>query len=152
MAAASKSAYWLFKSEPDEFSYAMLEERGAKGEPWTGVRNFQARNHMRAMAVGDLGFFYHTGNDKEVVGILRVSALAHPDPTADDGAWECVDVVAVRALPRSVPLSEVKANARLAAMALVKSARLSVQPVTAAEWAEVSRMGGLDTAPTAKPR
>jgi predicted RNA-binding protein with PUA-like domain len=122
----------------------MLKARGKKGEPWDGVRNFQARKNMVEMKIGDLGFFYHTGEDKEIVGILKVSALAHPDPKDDTGVWKCVDVVALEALPKPVTLAAVKANPKLAAMVLAKTARLSVQPVTAAEWAEVCRMGSLD--------
>jgi predicted RNA-binding protein with PUA-like domain len=134
------------KSEPDVFSWDMLKARGAKGEPWTGVRNYMARNNMRAMKLGDLAFFYHSNIGKEVVGILRVSALAHPDQEDDTGTWECVDVQAVCDMPRSVGLAAVKANPTLAKMSLVTCMRLSVQPVTPAEWAEVCRMGGLDPA------
>ena len=137
-------AYWLFKSEPDVFSWSMQKARGAKGEPWTGVRNYMARNNMRAMRVGDLGFFYHSNIGKEVVGVVRVNTLVHPDAEDDTGTWECVDVEAVCDMPKPVGLADVKANKALAKMALVTSMRLSVQPVTAAEWAEVCRMGGLD--------
>jgi predicted RNA-binding protein with PUA-like domain len=137
-------AYWLFKTEPEVFSWEMLKARGKKGEPWDGVRNFQARKNMVEMKIGDLGFFYHTGEDKEIVGILKVSALAHPDPKDDTGVWKCVDVVALEALPKPVTLAAVQANPKLAAMVLTRNARLSVQPVTAAEWAEVCRMGSLD--------
>jgi predicted RNA-binding protein with PUA-like domain len=138
------AAFWLLKSEPDVFSWTDLVSRGAAGEPWTGVRNYQARNNMKAMQVGDLGFFYHSNIGKEVVGICRVIAPAHPDPEDDSGRWECVDVAAVVAMPRPVALADVKANGKLAAMSLVTSMRLSVQPVTKAEWAEICRMGGLD--------
>jgi predicted RNA-binding protein with PUA-like domain len=137
-------SYWLFKSEPDVFSWKDLKARGKAGEPWDGVRNFQARNNMRAMKVGDLGFFYHSGEDREIVGIMEVSALAHPDPQDDTGTWQCVDVRAVNALPRTVSLTAVKDNPKLSQMVLVKNSRLSVQPVTAAEWREICRMGGLD--------
>jgi predicted RNA-binding protein with PUA-like domain len=137
-------AYWLFKTEPEEHSWEMQTARGAKGEPWTGVRNFVARNHMKAMQVGDLGFFYHTGEDREIVGIVEVCAAAHPDATDDTGVWKCVDVRAVRDMPKPVTLAAAKANPKLAGMALVRTARLSVQPVTAGEWKEVCRMGGLD--------
>lgn len=137
---------WLLKSEPDAFSWAMLVARGAEGEPWTGVRNYQARNNMRAMRPGDLGFFYHSSEGREIVGVCRVVRPAHPDPTDGSGTWECVDVVAVAPLPRPVTIVAVKANARLANMMLVVNSRLSVQPVTAVEWAEVCRMGGLDPA------
>ena len=136
--------YWLFKSEPETFSWQMLKAKGEAGEPWDGVRNFQARNNMRAMRVGDLGFFYHSGEDKEIVGVLEVIALAHPDPKDTTGKWKCVDVEAVADVPKPVTLAAAKANPKLAGMRLVTTSRLSVQPVTAAEWAEVCRMGGLD--------
>lgn len=136
-------AYWLFKSEPDVFSWEMLKSRRRAGEPWDGVRNYQARNNMRAMKLGDLGFFYHSDDGREIVGVLEVSALAHPDPKDDTGTWECVDVRAVADMPSPVSLSAVKENSKLAKMALVANSRLSVQPVTAAEWKEVFRMGGL---------
>jgi len=139
-------AYWLLKSEPDAFSWDDLIKKGAKGEPWSGVRNFTARNNMKAMQLGDLCFFYHSNIGKEVVGICEVIALAHPDPTDDTGKWKCVDVRAVEPMPRAVTLEDVKANPRLSEMSLVKSFRLSVQPVTDAEWAEVCRMGGFKTA------
>jgi predicted RNA-binding protein with PUA-like domain len=139
-------AYWLFKSEPDAFSWSDLVSRGDKGEPWTGVRNFLARNNMKKMELGDLGFFYHSNEGKDVVGICEVIALAHPDATADTSMWECVDVKAVAPVPKPVTLAAVKANPKLAGMSLVTSARLSVQPVTPEEWAEVCRMGGLDPA------
>ena len=138
------ATYWLFKTEPETFSWEMLKKRGKSGEPWDGVRNFQARNNMRKMQVGDLGFFYHSGESREVVGILEVSALAHPDPKDDTGKWQCVDVRAVRDVPRPVSLAEVKANPKLAKMMLVVNSRLSVQPVLPDEWREVCRMSGLD--------
>lgn len=136
-------AYWLLKSEPDAFSWDDLVKKGKAGEPWTGVRNFTARNHMKAMKTGDLCFFYHSNIGKEVVGICEVIALAHPDDTDDTGKWECVDVRAVEPLPKPVTLADVKENPKLSEMSLVTSFRLSVQPVSAAEWAEVCRMGGL---------
>ncbi len=136
-------AYWLFKSEPDVFSWEMLKSRRRAGEPWDGVRNYQARNNMRAMKLGELGFFYHSNDGREIVGVLEVSALAHPDPKDGTGTWECVDVRAVADMPSPVSLSAVKENSKLAKMALVANSRLSVQPVTAAEWKEVCRMGGL---------
>ena len=142
-------AYWLFKSEPDVFSFEMLKAKGKKGEQWDGVRNYQARNNMRAMKVGDLGFFYHSNIGLEVVGIVEVCAEAHPDSTTDDPRWECVDIRAVRDMPKPVTLKDVKANPKLAEMALVTSMRLSVQPVTDDEWIEVCRMGGLVPAPKA---
>ena len=139
------NSYWLFKTEPEVFSWDMLKARGKGGEPWDGVRNFQARKNMVAMQIGDLGFFYHTGEDKEIVGIMEVSALAHPDPKDDTGVWKCVDVRAVAPLPKPVTLAAVKQNLKLADMVLAKNTRLSVQPVSAAEWSEVCRMGGLIT-------
>lgn len=138
------TGYWLFKSEPDAFSWELQKSRGAAGEPWTGVRNYLARNNMRAMRLGDLGFFYHSNEGREVVGIVEVCALAHPDKTDETGVWDCVDVKAVADVPKPVSLDAVKANPKLAKMALVTSMRLSVQPVTPDEWAEVCRMGGLD--------
>lgn len=145
-------AFWLMKSEPDAFSWDNLTEKGSKGEPWTGVRNFTARNNMKAMQLGDRCFFYHSNIGKEVVGICEVIALAHPDPTDDTGKWHCVDVRAVERLPRPVTLDDVKANPRLTDMALVKLSRLSVQPVTDAEWAEICRMGGLVAAKAPKTK
>jgi predicted RNA-binding protein with PUA-like domain len=135
-------AHWLLKTEPDAFSWDNLVAKGAKGEPWSGVRNFRARNNMKEMQLGDLCFFHHSNIGKEIVGICEVIALAHPDPTDDTGTWKCVDVRAVEPLPRFVTLADAKANPKLASMALVTSARLSVQPVTEDEWAEVLRMAG----------
>jgi predicted RNA-binding protein with PUA-like domain len=140
----SGPSYWLFKSEPDAFSWQMQKARGQKGEPWEGVRNYQARNNMRAMRLGDFGFFYHSGESKEIVGIVEVCALAHPDPNDTTGTWQCVDVRAVCDMPRPVGLADAKANPKLAKMALVTSTRLSVQPVAADEWKVVCQMGGLD--------
>ncbi|HXE00738.1 MAG TPA: EVE domain-containing protein [Hyphomicrobium sp.] len=136
--------YWLFKSEPDAFSWDDLVARGSKGESWDGVRNYQARNNMRKMQVGDLGFFYHSNEGKEVVGVCRVIATVHPEAKDDTGKWECVDVAAVTAVPKPVTLDAVKLNPKLSNMMLVVNSRLSVQPVTADEWKEVCRMGGLD--------
>lgn len=138
------TGYWLFKSEPDVFSWDMLTKKGKAGEEWSGVRNYLARNNMRAMRLGDLGFFYHSNIGLEIVGICEVCALSHPDSTAEDPKWDCVDVRAVCPMPKPVTLAEVKANPALAKMSLVTSMRLSVQPVTAQEWVEVCRMGGLD--------
>lgn len=135
-------AYWLFKSEPDVFGWDDLVAKGEQGEEWDGVRNYQARNMMRSMAVGDLGVFYHSNVGKEVVGICQVIALAHPDSTAADPKWECVDIKAVRKLPRAVSLEEAKAEPRLADMVLVNNTRLSVQPVTDAEWSVIMQLSG----------
>jgi predicted RNA-binding protein with PUA-like domain len=140
------SQFWLFKSEPTEWSWDNQVARGAKGEEWTGVRNYQARNFMREMAVGDLGFFYHSQKDKAIVGIVEVCAAAHPDSSTDDPRWECVDIRAVQALPSPVTLEMCKAEAGLQDMALVRSPRLSVQPVSAGEWAIIFALGGLDDA------
>ncbi len=140
-------AYWLFKSEPFKFSWEMLKAKGEKGEEWDGVRNYQARNNMRAMEIGDKGFFYHSNEGLEVVGICEVCALAHPDSTTEDARWECVDIKAVCEVPNPVTLKDVKANPKLSEMSLVTSMRLSVQPVTEDEYLEVCRMGGLDNPP-----
>ena len=143
-------AYWLFKSEPFKFSWEMLKAKGSKGEEWDGVRNYLARNHMRSMQIGDLGFFYHSNEGLEVVGICEVCALAHHDSTTDDPRWECVDIKAVMDMPRPVTLADVKANPALAKMSLVTSMRLSVQPVLLDEWIEVCRMGHLSNPPMTK--
>ncbi|MGO4914638.1 EVE domain-containing protein [Pseudogemmobacter sp. W21_MBD1_M6] len=136
-------AYWLFKSEPSEWSWSNQVAKGDEGEEWSGVRNYQARNNMRAMKVGDLGFFYHSQTEKAVVGIVEVIATAHPDSTTDDPRWECVDIKAVRPVPMPVTLDMCKKDPRLTEMALLKSARLSVQPVTEAEWKIVCEMAGV---------
>ena len=133
-------AYWLFKSEPNKFSWEMLVAKGAAGEEWDGVRNYLARNNMRAMQVGDQGFFYHSNEGLAVVGICEVIALSHPDSTTDDPRWDCVDVRAVRDLKRPVTLAEIKAEPSLSKMSLVTSMRLSVQPVTDEEWQTVLAM------------
>ena len=140
-------AYWLLKSEPDGWSWERQLAAGEKGAEWDGVRNHAAKKHMQAMKLGELGFFYHTGEEKQVVGIVKVVALAHPDSTDPDGKWSCVDVAAVAPMPRPVTLAEIKAEPRLKDMALVKQARLSVQPVTDAEWKLVCQMGGLKKLP-----
>lgn len=139
--------YWLFKSEPSVFSYDDLKGKGKKGAEWDGVRNYAARNNMRAMQVGDLGFFYHSNEGLDIVGIAEVCATAHPDSTTDDARWECVDIRAFKPVPKPVTLNEIKANPKLAEMALVRLGRLSVQPVTPEEWREVCRMAELDPAP-----
>jgi predicted RNA-binding protein with PUA-like domain len=139
-------AYWLLKSEPHTWSWDQQKKEGRKGTEWDGVRNFQARKNMLAMQLGDLAFFYHTGDTKEVVGIMEVSALAHQDPKDDTGVWKCVDVRAVADIPKPVSLAAAKDNPKLADMVLVRNSRLSVQPVTAAEWSEVCRMGGMSGA------
>src|ERR1044071_4644744 len=136
-------AYWLLKSEPDVWSYEDQKKKGAKGDAWTGVRNFTARRHLQEMKKGDRAFFYHTGDEKAVVGVVEVTKEAYPDPTAKGEPWVVVDVKTVEALPTPVTLATVKAEKKLKDMALVKYARLSVQPVTDAEWKLVCKMGGL---------
>ena len=135
--------YWLFKSEPSTWSWDDQVAKGDAGEEWDGVRNYQARNFMRDMKLGDRGFFYHSQKDREIVGIVEVCAEAHPDSTTDDDRWECVDIKAVEPLKTGVTLAQIKADGRFDEMALVKSSRLSVQPVTAQEWAMICEMGGL---------
>jgi predicted RNA-binding protein with PUA-like domain len=134
-------AYWLFKSEPDTWSWEQQKKKGAKGEEWTGVRNYQARNNMRAMKLGDRGFFYHSGDGKEIVGIVEVMKLAHKDSTAKEDAWECVDIKAVKDVPNPLTLDAIKADKRLAKMVLVNNSRLSVQPVSDEEWKLVCELG-----------
>ena len=137
-------AYWLFKSEPNAWSWDDQVARGARGEQWDGVRNYQARNNMRDMKLGDLGFFYHSVNEKRIVGVVEVCALAHPDTTTGDPRWECVDIRAVAPFPRPVTLAEIKAEPRLSELALVRHSRLSVVPVSASEWRLICKMGGYE--------
>ncbi|MBI1217100.1 MAG: EVE domain-containing protein [Rhodobacteraceae bacterium] len=134
---------WLFKSEPDTWSWQDQVAKGDVGEEWHGVRNYQARNNMRAMKVGDRGFFYHSNQGREIVGIVEVCATSHPDSTTDDPRWDCVDLRAVEPLPKPVSLETCKADPRLADMVLVNNSRLSVQPVSDAEWALICALGGL---------
>ncbi len=136
-------AYWLFKTEPNTWSWEDQVKKGKKGEEWDGVRNYQARNFMRAMEVGDLGFFYHSVNEKRIVGIVEVIATVHPDSKDGTGTWECVDIAAVEPVPNPVTLDDIKAEPKLADMVLVNNSRLSVQPVAANEWKLVRKMGGL---------
>ena len=136
--------YWLFKSEPSTWSWDDQVAKGDAGEEWDGVRNYQARNFMREMAVGDRGFFYHSQSEKAVVGIVEVCAEAHPDSTTDDERWDCVDIKAVRPFATPVTLDQIKADERLAEMVLVKNSRLSVQPVTPEEWKAVCELGETD--------
>ncbi|NNE52038.1 MAG: EVE domain-containing protein [Sulfitobacter sp.] len=138
-------AYWLFKSEPNTWGWDDQVAKGDDGEEWDGVRNYQARNFMREMKIGDLGFFYHSMKEKSVVGIVKIIAEAHPDSTTDDDRWECVDIKAVRPFKTPVSLDQIKADERLSNMVLVNNSRLSVQPVTEAEWRVVCDMG--DTRP-----
>jgi predicted RNA-binding protein with PUA-like domain len=137
-------AYWLLKTEPEEFSWTDQLKRGGKGETWSGVRNFTARRYLKEMKKGDKFFFYHTGDEKQVVGVGEVLREAYPDPTAKAGEpWVAVTTGALEALPKPVTLATIKAEPKLKAMALVKYARLSVQPVTDNEWKLVCKMGGL---------
>ena len=134
-------AYWLLKSEPDDWSWAEQVAKGRGGAEWNGIRSFAAQNHLRAMKTGERAFFYHTGKERAVVGIVEVIGEAHPDST--DSAWRAIDVAAVEPLPTPVGLDRIKADKRLAGMALARLPRLSVQPVTDAEWRVVCQMGGL---------
>jgi predicted RNA-binding protein with PUA-like domain len=136
-------AHWLFKSEPDAWSWEQQKAKGAKGEPWSGVRNHQAANNMKAMKKGDRGFFYHSGEERSIVGIVEVIGEYRPDPTDEKGKFGLVDVKAVRDLPKPVTLAEAKANPKLKDMTLVKFSRLSVQPVTDAEWKLICTLGGV---------
>jgi len=140
---AEVMAYWLFKSEPETWSWAMQKKKGAKGEPWSGVRNHTAKLNMKAMKKGDQGFFYHSGDEKAVVGIVEVIGEYRPDPTDEKGQFGLVIVKAVKDFPKPVTLADCKINPKLEEMSLVNSFRLSVQPVRDAEWKEVCRMGGL---------
>lgn len=137
-------AYWLFKSEPSTWSWADQMAKGEAGEEWDGVRNYQARNMMREMKRGDRGFFYHSQTERAVVGIVEVMAEAHPDSTDTTGRWDCVDIKAVRPLVRPVTLDQIKADPRLTQMVLVKNSRLSVQPVSEAEWRIVCALGATE--------
>ena len=140
-------AYWLFKSEPEVWSWEMQKKKGEAGEEWTGIRNYQARNNMRAMKLGERGFFYHSNDGKAVVGIVEVCKLLHKDSTAKEDAWECVDIRAVADVQRPVTLDEIKSDKRLKEMVLVKNSRLSVQPVTPEEWKIVCELGGVKLPP-----
>jgi predicted RNA-binding protein with PUA-like domain len=136
-------AYWLFKSEAETWSWAQQKKKGTKGEPWNGVRNYQAANCMKAMKKGDQGFFYHSGDQRQIVGIVEVIGEYRPDVTDEKGRFGLVDVRFVKDVPTPVTLAAVKADAKLKEMVLVKNSRLSVQPVTAAEWKHVCKMGGV---------
>jgi predicted RNA-binding protein with PUA-like domain len=140
-------AFWLFKSEPDTWSWTQQKAKGKAGEEWTGVRNYQARNFMRAMVLGDKGFFYHSNEGREIVGIVEVCKTIHRDSTSEVAAWECVDIRSISEVPRPVTLDEIKVEPRLSEMVLVKNSRLSVQPVTPHEWAVVCELAGFKTLP-----
>ncbi len=136
-------AYWLFKSEPSTWSWADQVAKGTEGEEWDGVRNYQARNFMRAMKLGDKGFFYHSQSEKAIVGLIEVCAEVHPDSKAGDPRWECVDIRALEPVDRPVTLDQIKADPALADMVLVKNSRLSVQPLTEAEWRHICTLAGV---------
>jgi len=136
-------AHWLLKSEPDAFSWDDLVAKGAKGEPWTGVRNHTAKRNLMAMKTGDLAFFYHSQEGKEIVGVAEVIKEHYPDPTDPKGIFVCVDVKAVKPLPKTFTLAQAKEDPALAEMPLATSPRLSVQPVTDAEWKHIAKVSGL---------
>ena len=136
--------YWLVKQEPESYAWSDFAKEGRTA--WTGVRNFQARNNLRSMKEGDLVFYYHSGEEKQVVGLARVAREAYPDPTATEGDWSCVDLASVKALARPVTLAQVKKDAVLKSMPLVRNSRLSVSPVSAEQFKHILRL-----ADTAKP-
>jgi predicted RNA-binding protein with PUA-like domain len=144
MEAGDRMTFWLFKSEPDVWGWDHQVAKGDIGEEWHGVRNYQARNNMRAMKIGDRGFFYHSNIGKEIVGIVEVSRESSPDSTTDDPRWDCVWIKAVKPLKRAISLDECKITPGLEKMVLVNNTRLSVQPVSAEEWAIICQMGGVD--------
>ena len=139
-------AYWLLKTEPETWSWDQQVKKGAKGEAWTGVRNHIARRNLKSMKKGDRAFFYHTGDAKEIVGIVEVIREHYTDPSDSTKVFVAVDVEAVEPVPKPVSLATVKATPQLKEMALVKYSRLSVQPVTAQEWKLVCKMGGVKNA------
>ena len=134
------TAYWLVKTEPDAFGWDQQVRNGV--EPWTGVRNFQARRNLAAMAKGDRAFFYHSNKGKEIVGVVEVVREAYPDPTANGGPWICVDMRAVGPMPNPVSLAAMKADPALADLPLLRASRLSVAPVGAAHWRHICKLGG----------
>ncbi len=132
--------YWLIKSEPDAFSWD--QQVANKMEPWTGVRNHQAKRNLATMREGDLAFFYHSNIGREIVGVVEVVREAYPDPTAEGGNWVCVDMKAIAPVPRPVTLAEIKADPALEELALIRQSRLSVVPVSAKHWAHLCTLGG----------
>ena len=139
-----RMAYWLMKSEPGSWSWNDQVKKGAKGDAWSGVRNFQAKSNLMKMKKGDRAFFYHSGEEKAVVGVVEIVREHYPDPTAKKGEpWVVVDVKAFEPAKTPVTLAEIKAEPKLKAMVLANNTRLSVQPVTADEWKLVCKMGGL---------
>jgi predicted RNA-binding protein with PUA-like domain len=139
-------AHWLFKSEPESWSWDQQKAKGAQGEPWSGVRNHQAANHMKAMKKGERGFFYHSGEERRIVGIVEVIGEYRPDPTDESGRFGLVDVKAVADVPKPFTLDIAKKDPELADMVLVKFSRLSVQPVRDAEWKHICKLGGVKKA------
>ncbi|MDK9720759.1 MAG: EVE domain-containing protein [Rhodospirillales bacterium] len=133
--------HWLLKSEPSAFSWDDQVKKGV--EPWTGVRNHQAAKYLRSMGKGDQAFFYHSVEEKRIVGIVEVAREFYPDPTAKEGHWVCVDVKAVRPLPRPVTLAQIKAESKLSDIPLIKQSRLSVMPLDERAWNILMTMGGL---------
>ena len=133
-------AYWLFKSEPNTWSWDDQVKKGSEGEGWDGVRNYQASNNMKAMKIGDLGFFYHSVNEKQIVGIVKVIEEYHPDPTDAKGRFGMVTVEAVKPVVKPVTLADVKADPRLEDLALVRQSRLSVVPVSEEQWKIIMEM------------
>ena len=136
-------AFWLVKSEPSTWSWDQQVAKGAKGEAWTGVRNHTAKQYMMKMKKGDRAFFYHSNEGKEIVGIAEIIKEHYPDPTDESAKFVCVDIKADKPLKKFVTLAAVKAEPALAEMALLKYSRLSVQPVTDAEWKIVMKMAGM---------
>ena len=136
-------AYWLLKTEPEEYSWDDQVKRGAKGEAWSGVRNFTARSNLKAMKTGDRAFFYHTGDEKQIVGIVEVIRESYKDPTDPKGVFLMVDVKAIEPVPKPVTLAAIKAEPKLKSMVLTREPRLSVQAVTDEEWKIVCKMGGV---------
>ena len=136
-------AYWLMKTEPEDFSWDQQVKLGSKGGAWTGVRNHAAKLHMQKMQKGDRVFLYHTGDEKQIMGVVEVTREAYPDPTDETGKFVCVDVKAVEALPKPVTLAAIKADTQFKDMLLVRQGRLSAQPVTDKEWKAICKMGGM---------
>ncbi len=133
--------YWLLKSEPSSWSWQDQQARGDTGEGWDGVRNHQASNNMKAMEIGDLAFFYHSVNEKQIVGIVEIIELYHPDPTDKNGRFGMVTVKAVKSMAQPVTLADIRADERLQDMALVRQARLSVTPVSQSQWQIILEKG-----------
>ena len=133
--------YWLLKSEPSSWSWQDQQARGDAGEGWDGVRNHQASNNMKAMEIGDLAFFYHSVNEKQIVGIVEIIELYHPDPTDRSGRFGMVTVKAVKSMAQPVTLADIRADERLQDMALVRQARLSVTPVSQSQWQIILEKG-----------